>query len=96
MNVAENEKTPEYIDREELIKNLAKIKDLRTLSTKTVGQAITDALAPDVVKVVRCKECWHYVAGYCTRDIHGRTNMFRMYDSDFCSYGEKREGAANV
>lgn len=41
--------------------------------------------------VVRCSECKHHVAGYCCRDINGRTNMFRMFDNDFCSYGERKE-----
>ena len=43
----------------------------------------------DVVEVVRCKDCKHYVAEYCTRDIKGRTNMFYMQPTDFCSYGER-------
>ena len=44
-------------------------------------------------KVVHCRECKHHVTGYCFRDINGRTNMFRMFDNDFCSYGELKEGA---
>lgn len=40
--------------------------------------------------VVSCRECKHHVTGYCRRDINGRTNMFRMFDNDFCSYGERR------
>ena len=42
------------------------------------------------VPVVHCRECKHHVAGYCCRDINGRTNMFRMFDNDFCSYGERK------
>ena len=42
------------------------------------------------VEIVRCKDCKHYVARYCTRDINGRTNMFLMNENDFCSYGERR------
>ena len=41
-------------------------------------------------KVVHCSECKHHVTGYCFRDINGRTNMFRMFDNDFCSYGERK------
>ena len=41
-------------------------------------------------KVVHCRECKHHVTGYCLRDINGRTNMFRMFDNDFCSYGERK------
>ena len=45
----------------------------------------------DFVNVVRCKDCKYYVANYCTRDIKGRTNMFYMNETDFCSYGERKE-----
>ena len=44
----------------------------------------------DVQKTVRCKDCNHYIAGFCTRDINGRTNMFRMSENDYCSYGERK------
>ena len=50
---------------------------------------IADAPAADVVEVVRCKDCKHYIASYCTRDIKGRTNMFYMTENDYCSYGER-------
>lgn len=46
----------------------------------------------DVVEVpCRCEKCKYYVAEYCTRDIKGRTNMFYMQPTDFCSYGERRD-----
>lgn len=45
----------------------------------------------DFVEVVRCKDCKYYVSNYCTRDIKGRTNMFYMQPTDFCSYGERRD-----
>lgn len=48
------------------------------------------APAADVVEVVRCKDCNHYIAGFCARDINGRTNMFRMSENDYCSYGERK------
>lgn len=49
------------------------------------------ATAVDFVEVVRCKDCKHHIANYCTRDIKGRTNMFYMAENDYCSYGERRE-----
>lgn len=49
-----------------------------------------DTPAADVVEVVNCKDCKHYIAGFCTRDINGRTNMFRMSENDYCSYGERK------
>ena len=48
------------------------------------------APAADVVEVVRCKDCKHYIAGFCTRDINGRTNMFLMNEKDYCNYGERQ------
>lgn len=52
---------------------------------------IKDTPTADVVEVVRCKDCRHYVAEYCTRDIKSRTNMFYMRADDFCSYGERKD-----
>lgn len=46
--------------------------------------------APADVVVVRCKDCKHYVARYCTRDINGRTNMFLMSEDDFCNHGKRK------
>ena len=40
-----------YISEKALIDNIAKIEDLRTLSTKTVGIAISATPTADVVKV---------------------------------------------
>jgi hypothetical protein len=54
-------------------------------------QAIKDTPTADVAEVVRCKDCKHYVAQYCTRDIKSRTNMFYMCADDFCSYGERKD-----
>ena len=39
-----------YIDADMLIKNIAKIQDLRTLSTKTIGEAIDRTPTADVVE----------------------------------------------
>lgn len=44
----------------------------------------------NAVEIVKCKDCNHYIAGFCTRDINGRTNMFRMSENDYCSYGERK------
>ena len=46
----------------------------------------------DAVPVVRCKKCKSYCAGFCTRDIGTRTNMFRMPNDGFCSCGERKAG----
>lgn len=48
-------------------------------------------LGPDVVQVVRCKDCNHYHSeapgcGYCS--LYGTG----AYDGDFCSFGERKKG----
>ena len=50
-------------------------------------------IAPDVVKVVRCKDCRRcgvYTSGnlYCTHP----NGLADPKPDDFCSYGERREG----
>ena len=40
-----------YISEKALIENIAKITDLRTLSTKTVGEAINNVPSADIVEV---------------------------------------------
>ena len=62
--------------------------------SKETHEAVVKALQAmaetDVVPVVRCKDCKHYVARYCTRDINRRTNMFLMNEDNFCSCGERK------
>lgn len=84
----------EYIERRTLmedarhdkaiIANLAGITDIANL--------INDQPTADVVEVVRCKDCRHFTAGYCCRDIKGRSQMHYMGENAFCSYGEKMYG----
>lgn len=52
---------------------------------------------PDIVEVVRCKDCKHYNNGECA--YHSEPKEMRMYerwtvdvdDNDYCSCGERRE-----
>ena len=89
----------EYIERKAVINKVNEIPahfdngDIR-YGTELAIQTIKDTPTADVVEVVRCKDCRHYVAEYCTRDIKSRTNMFYMRADDFCSYGERKD--ANV
>lgn len=41
----------------------------------------------DVVEVVRCKDCKHFVSEVCRHDF--AMNLSR--GDDFCSYGERKE-----
>ena len=66
------------------------IEDAPTIDRPTRSQFKRMAVQLGYEKVVHCRECKHHVTGYCFRDINGRTNMFRMFDNDFCSYGERK------
>lgn len=46
-----------YIDADVLIKNIANIQDLRTLSTKTIGEAISATPTAAVVEIKDCYKC---------------------------------------
>ena len=61
-----------------------------TIDRPTRSQFKRMAVQLGYEKVVYCRECKHHVTGYCFRDINGRTNMFRMFDNDFCNYGERK------
>lgn len=54
-------------------------------------EAIDAAPTVDAVAVIRCKDCIHYIAGYCCRDVGSRTNMVKYEPDDFCSYAVRRE-----
>lgn len=54
----------------------------------------------DAVEVVRCRNCIHYFSGACLK-IYSDGNVSQdawqeRDDDDFCSYGERKEGADNV
>ena len=51
----------------------------------------------DAVPVVRCRDCIHYFAGACLK-IYSDGNVSQdawqeRNEDDFCSYGERKEGA---
>ena len=53
----------------------------------------------DAVEVVRCRNCIHYFSGACLK-IYSDGNVSQdawqeRNDDDFCSYGERKEGADN-
>ena len=97
----------EYIEREALRKVMQMATDDPTCPmhiATTIDQYITEAPAADVVPVVRCRECKHWKpsgskAGNSFSDMEyiggcEFTNYCRR-ESDFCSYGERKEGADN-
>lgn len=60
-----------------------------------VEETIMEAPAADVVKVVRCGQCVHFGnfhdCHYHKADENGTPIFVR--ENDFCSYGERKEGA---
>ena len=71
----------EYIDRE-------KAKSLLHIEYAYAAEQLLDEIpVADVATVVRCKDCRKFKTYACRMVASG-------YD-DFCSYGERNEGAAN-
>ena len=53
----------------------------------------------DAVPVVRCRECNHRGTDDCIFHIKGEPadeELLLKLDNDFCSYGERKEGADNA
>ena len=63
-----------YIDADLLIENIAKIQDLRTLSTKTIGEAITATPTADVVEVKHSR--WENISGFDVCNICGTSPAY--------------------
>ena len=64
------------------------------------ANAIDLAPTVDAVPVVRCREClyWDNITHFChyhSRYYDGGRDWDRFKDYDFCSYGERKEGADN-
>ena len=84
-----------YIDTDLLIKNIVKIEDLRTLSTKTIGEAISNTPTADVVEV-RHGEWILHPDGSATCN-QCKTHQLLIWDMDrsqnFCGHcGAKMDG----
>ena len=59
---------------------------------------LADAPTVDAVEVVRCRECKHRGTDDCIFHIKGEPadeELLLKLDNDFCSYGERKEGADN-
>lgn len=86
----------EYLNRETVMKELGRNSITKKI-TLSDGVSIYDSIqklpAADVVKVVRCKDCKHWVspmkddAHYCFQKF-GLVGI--VAEKDFCSYGERR------
>ena len=57
-------------------------------------RCIEQAPTVDAVSVVRCRECKHLMFSDCYGEC-GKGNMGVVRPDDFCSRGERKEGADN-
>lgn len=84
--------TSEYIKREALQKEVKRLQGI-PFSTPLIVNAIEKAPKADVVEVVRCKDCEHWIywadEKRCICDLHC-THTIR---DDYCSFGVRKEGA---
>jgi hypothetical protein len=86
---------PEYIERESALKIVTDMMcDCKvTHKGRAIRRNINQIPTTDVVEVVRCKDCQHarqtvYGNYYCLVD-----HRIAHEETDYCSYGEKKEGA---
>ena len=65
-------------------------------TSRTVQWVLSHTPTVDAVEVVRCRDCKHRGTDYCIFHIKGEPadeELLRKLDNDFCSYGERKEGA---
>ena len=93
------------IDADALAKDMRSWERTRQpvlIYTGTILKGINNAPTIDAVPVVRCKDCkwWKkgdFMAGYTIEKMecggYCPNARFSRYESDFCSYGERKDGA---
>lgn len=91
----------EYIEREEALNELENIHDISAslpdgpvrktalLAVETIKRSLSDIPAADVREVVLCRDCIQFVTGvgFC------RLTDWSTKENDFCSFGERKDGA---
>lgn len=86
----------EYIDRAAAVKSVLRMRrpENSVAQNRMLSIIQIDMLklpAADVVPVVRCKDCKYNVG---TKKCLNQDSFFAVpKDDDFCSYGERKEGA---
>jgi hypothetical protein len=83
---------PKYTEVESLLKTAKKLSE-GVFSTPLIIAAIENAPTVDVVEVVRCKDCKHFLndTDYCQRLNKGYCVFDNIIKSKnhFCGYGER-------
>ena len=75
--------------------SMMQLADYLVSNGVTIAVAVAKCVTIDAVPVVRCLDCGHgmrCVDGY-VRCSHPSGKSILMKSSDFCSYGERKEGA---
>ena len=75
--------------------SMIQLADYLVSNGVTIAVAVAKCVTIDAVPVVRCLNCGHgmrCVDGY-VRCSHPSGKSILMKSSDFCSYGERKEGA---
>lgn len=100
----------EYIEREALLKDISESvvftvrgdkPSLEIRGANKVIDRIKSAPTADVVEIVRCKNCEFYKLRNVssrykpTKPCCLRKAAIKVNEDDFCSYGERKEGANN-
>ncbi len=80
-------------------------KSYSTYMAYEIMDSVDDAIAADVVEVVRCKDCKHWSSDCGVEDrvclkiySDGQASVFAWQErksDDFCSYGERRNDHAD-
>ena len=76
----------EFIEKEGLLANIASAQDLRKLSTRTIGEALSKT---PTVTIIRCYECKYLMFS----DFYGECSIGHMgivSPSDYCSRAVKK------
>ena len=83
----------EYINTTTLLKEIDHAFHTDTIGKKDVINLIINLPAADVVEVVRCRDCKYHEDTHVTGFEHCCLYDLTMRYNDFCSYGERKEGA---
>lgn len=85
----------EYIRREDVLKGKKTgtfANGICLVAEPCVTVKYIESIEPaDVVQVVRCKDCRYFRKFLRECERSGALTMYPLHDTDFCSYGERKE-----
>ena len=91
----------EYIKREELVEEISKAPAYFESGDIKYGIEIAESIVEqqptaDVAEVVRCKDCKEYELMTCNNQRFCSRFGGYVTEEDFCSRGERKDGASNA